>query len=237
MSGHSKWSTIKHKKASTDQKRADAFSKIVNAITIAARKGGDLDVNYELRSVVEKAKKMNMPKDNIERSIKKGTGELGGAKLEELLVEAYGPSGVAFLIDIVTDNRNRTAAELRHLLSRNKGKIATEGSVQWLFEQQGVIEVKIEEGINKDDFELMVIDKGVIDIAWEGNTVFVYTKREDLQYINSFLISEGYDCNVYLEWSSKDSVQIDNKTQGVVENIFELLNDRDDVQNVYTNAK
>lgn len=236
MSGHSKWSTIKHKKASTDQKRGDAFSKLARAITIAARGGGDLDVNYELRSAVETAKKMNMPKDNIDRAIKKGTGELGGEKLEELLVEAYGPSGVAFLVDIVTDNRNRTAAELRHLLSRNQGKIATEGSVKWLFEQQGVIEVSIKGDFNKDEFELMVIDEGATDIAWENEIAFVYTKKEDLQSINNSLKEKGYECNGYLEWSAKDRVNIDDKTKNVVEKIFTSLDDRDDVQGVYVNA-
>ena len=203
MSGHSKWSTIKHKKASTDQKRADAFSKIARAITVAARNGGDMDSNYELRSIVEKAKGMNMPKDNIERSIKKGTGELGGEKLEALLVEAYGPSGVAFLINIVTDNRNRTAAEIRHLLSRYQGKIATEGSVKWLFEQQGVIETELPENTTKDDFELTAIDQGVEDIAWEENTAFIYTKKENLQTIHKTLEEQGHKGNAYLEWEPK----------------------------------
>ena len=237
MSGHSKWSTIKHKKASTDQKRADAFSKIARAITVAARKGGDMDSNYELRSVVEKAKGMNMPKDNIERSIKKGTGELGGEKLEELLVEAYGPEGIAFLVSVVTDNRNRTAAELRHLFSRYGGKIATEGSVKWLFEQQGVLEVVLPEGVEKDEFELMMIDQGVEDIRWDGATALLYTKRDDLQKIHKYIVDQGYQCNSSLDWSPKDMVSIDEKASASVQKIFTALDESDDVQDIYTNAE
>lgn len=237
MSGHSKWSTIKHKKASTDQKRADVFSKIARAITVAARNGGDIETNYELRSVVEKAKNANIPKDNIERAVKKGTGELGGEQLEELLIEAYGPEGVAFLITGVTDNKNRTAAEIRHLLSKHGGKIATEGSVQWLFEQQGVIRVTLPPTEPKDEFELLAIDQGAVDIAWEDGTAFVYTTKDDLQTTQQSLASKGHTESASLEWVPKNTVAIDEKTQKTIQKIFEALNDNGDIQDVYTNAE
>ncbi|MYE38409.1 MAG: YebC/PmpR family DNA-binding transcriptional regulator [Candidatus Spechtbacteria bacterium SB0662_bin_43] len=237
MSGHSKWSTIKHKKASTDQKRADAFSKIARAITVAARGGGDVETNYELRSVVEKAKNANMPKDNIERAIKKGTGELGGEHLEELLIEAYGPDGVAFLITGVTDNKNRTAAEIRHLLSRYGGKIATEGSVQWLFEQQGVVRIILPPTESKDEFELLAIDQGATDIAWEDTTAFIYTTRDDLQTTQQSLAHQGYTGPASLEWVPKNSVSTSEKTQTTIQKLFEALDDNNDIQDVYTNAE
>ena len=174
MSGHSKWSTIKHKKSATDQKRGDVFSKMARVITIAAKGGGDIETNYTLRSAVEKAKNLNMPKDNIERAIKKGTGELAGDQLEELLMEAYGPNGTALLVEVVTDNRNRSTSEIRHILSKNNGKLATGGSVQWLFERQGLIQIDQNAVTDKDEFELQAIDAGAIDIDFEGEKVFVY---------------------------------------------------------------
>lgn len=238
MSGHSKWSTIKHKKAATDKKRADVFSKMGRAITIAARQGGgDLDTNYTLRSTVEKARGLNMPKDNIERAIKKGTGELAGEALEELLMEAYGPGGVALLIEVVTDNRNRSAGDVRHILSKHSGKLATGGSVQWLFERQGVL--AFEEGTvtqeGRDEFELAAIDGGATDIAWDEERPLVYTTPDNLQPLQKALASYG-ESEASLEWYAKDNVALGEKEQEQLERIFEELDENDDVQGVYTNA-
>lgn len=238
MSGHSKWSTIKHKKAATDKKRGDAFSKMARLITIAARSGGgDLDTNYTLRSVVEKARALNMPKDNIERAVKKGTGELAGEQLEELLMEAYGPGGAALLVEVVTDNRNRSAGDIRHILSQHGGKLATSGSVQWLFERQGVLQMASGAITDRDEFELSAIDAGAADIAWEEDRVLIYTSPEQLQSLQKALSAQGHtQTEASLEWYAKDAVTLDEKSQEQLERLFEALDDHDDVQGVYTNA-
>ena len=238
MSGHSKWSTIKHKKAATDKKRGDTFSKMARLITIAARAGGgDLETNYTLRSVVDKARSVNMPKDNIERAIKKGTGELAGEQLEELLMEAYGPGGAALLVEVVTDNRNRSAGDIRHILSQHNGKLATAGSVQWLFERQGVLQLDSAGIADRDEFELAVIDAGATDIAWEEGRVLMYTTPEQLQPLQKAVAQlTPAPSEASLEWYAKDTVALDEKTQEQLERLFEALDDHDDVQGVYTNA-
>jgi len=238
MSGHSKWSTIKHKKAATDKKRGDVFSKMARLITIAARAGGgDLDTNYTLRSVVDKARTLNMPKDNIERAIKKGTGELAGEQLEELLMEAYGPGGAALLVEVVTDNRNRSAGDIRHILSQHGGKLATSGSVQWLFERQGVLQMPAGTIADHDEFELAAIDAGAADIAWEEDRVLIYTSPEHLQSLQKALSGQGHtQTEASLEWYAKDAVTLDEKSQEQLERLFGALDDHDDVQGVYTNA-
>jgi YebC/PmpR family DNA-binding regulatory protein len=238
MSGHSKWSTIKHKKAATDKKRGDTFSKMARLITIAARAGGgDLETNYTLRSVVDKARSVNMPKDNIERAIKKGTGELAGEQLEELLMEAYGPGGAALLVEVVTDNRNRSAGDIRHILSQHNGKLATAGSVQWLFERQGVLQLDSAGITDRDEFELAAIDAGATDIAWEEERVLIYTTPEQLQPLQKTIAQlTPAPSEASLEWYAKDTVALDEKTQEQLERLFEALDDHDDVQGVYTNA-
>jgi len=238
MSGHSKWSTIKHKKAATYKKRGDTFSKMARLITIAARAGGgDLETNYTLRSVVDKARSVNMPKDNIELAIKKGTGELAGEQLEELLMEAYGPGGAALLVEVVTDNRNRSAGDIRHILSQHNGKLATAGSVQWLFERQGVLQLDSAGITDRDEFELAAIDAGATDIAWEEERVLIYTTPEQLQPLQKTIAQlTPAPSEASLEWYAKDTVALDEKTQEQLERLFEALDDHDDVQGVYTNA-
>lgn len=239
MSGHSKWSTIKHKKAATDKKRGDIFSKLARNITIAVKQGGggDIETNYTLRSAIEKAKNLNMPKNNIERAIKKGTGEVDGETLDTMLMEVYAPDGVALLIDIVTDNRNRTTSEIKHILSRNNAKLATEGSVQWLFERRGVL--KIDASLIKDneEFELSAIDAGADDISFEQDEVFVYTLPQDIQQTQQTLTQSGYPSEASLAWIAKESVQINEATQKTIQRIFEALNEHEDVQELYTNAE
>lgn len=236
MSGHSKWSTIKHKKSATDQKRGDVFSKMARVITIAAKGGGDIETNYTLRSAVEKAKNLNMPKDNIERAIKKGTGELAGDQLEDLLMEAYGPNGTALLVEVVTDNRNRSTSEIRHILSKNNGKLATGGSVQWLFERQGLIQIDQNAVTDKDEFELQAIDAGAIDIDFEGEKVFVYVDPQNLQTAQKVFNDMDYTTETGLVWVAKESVDVDESVQKSLQKIFEALDQHEDVQEVYTNA-
>lgn len=236
MSGHSKWSTIKHKKSATDKKRGDVFSKMARVITIAAKSGGDIETNYTLRSAVEKAKNLNMPKDNIERAIKKGTGELAGEQLEEILMEAYGPSGTALLVEVVTDNRNRSTSEVRHILSKNNGKLATSGSVQWLFGRQGLIQIDQSAIADKDEFELQAIDAGALDIDFEDQKAFVYVDPQDLQATQKMLNDMGYTTETGLVWVAKDTVELEESAQKPLQKIFEALNEHEDVQEVYTNA-
>lgn len=236
MSGHSKWSTIKHKKSATDKKRGDVFSKMARVLTVAAKSGGDIETNYTLRSAVEKAKNLNMPKDNIERAIKKGTGELAGDQLEELLMEAYGPNGTALLIEVVTDNRNRSTSEIRHILSKNNGKLATGGSVQWLFERQGLLQINQDVIRDKDEFELQAIDAGALDIDFEEEKAFVYVDPQNLQVAQKTLNSMDYTTESGLVWVAKESVEVDESVQKSLQKIFEALDEHEDVQEVYTNA-
>ena len=236
MSGHSKWSTIKHKKSATDKKRGDVFSKMARVLTVAAKSGGDIETNYTLRSAVEKAKNLNMPKDNIERAIKKGTGELAGEQLDELLMEAYGPNGTALLIEVVTDNRNRSTSEIRHILSKNNGKLATGGSVQWLFERQGLLQINQDAIRDKDEFELQAIDAGALDIDFEEEKAFVYVDPQNLQVAQKTLNSMDYTTESGLVWVAKESVEVGESVQKSLQKIFEALDEHEDVQEVYTNA-
>ncbi len=237
MSGHSHWATIKHKKGAADAKRGKAFSKMARVITVAAKeKGGDPETNPALRLAIDQAKKVNMPKDNIERAIKKGTGELVGEKLEEVIFEAYGPDGIAIIIEGITDNKNRTYGEIKNILSKHNGKIANEGAVRWMFERKGVIVLDNEQKTtNKEEVELKVIEAGAEDIDWDENTLFVYTKVEDLENIKKELEEDfGIDSS-RLEWVAKDLVKSEKKDS--IEKLFEALDENDDVQNIYSNLK
>ena len=175
MSGHSKWSTIKHKKAAADTKRGKLFTQLTKELTIAAREGGgDPEFNARLRLAVDKAKEANMPKDNIDRAIKRGTGELEGQELHEVVYEGYAPHGVGVLIEVVTDNRNRAVAELRHALSRNGGSMAEAGSVAWQFERKGYLTLK-EAVADEDELFLVAADAGAEDVSFDDGEVEIYT--------------------------------------------------------------
>lgn len=240
MSGHSKWSTIKHKKAATDKKRSAVFAKLAKAITIAASQGGgDIETNYTLRSEVERAKSLNLPKDKIEQAIKRGTGELKeGAALEELLLEALGPGGTALLIEAITDNRNRTTAEIRHLLGQNHGKMAGEGSVKWQFERYGALSIPKKEIKDKDEFELTAIEGGAQELSEADDSYVVYTSIDNMQKLVQYLQGLGYnEIESSLEWVSKNTVEISEKENSQLEKMFEALDDNDDVQDIYTNIK
>ncbi|MDD4661734.1 MAG: YebC/PmpR family DNA-binding transcriptional regulator [Candidatus Pacebacteria bacterium] len=233
MSGHSHWSTIKFKKGIEDAKRSKVFSKFAKEITVAARDGGgDLNFNPRLRMVVEKAKQENMPSDNIEKAIKKGTGELKGEVLEEFLFEAYGIDGVAILIEGITDNINRTVNELKQTIAQNGGKMVEAGAIRWMFDKKGVIDVKQGE---KDDeeTELDLISAGAEDISKEEDLFIVETKVENLDSTRKNLESMGYKIeSSTLSWIPKERVTANQEKNY---KLFEALDDSDDVREFYYN--
>lgn len=240
MSGHSHWAGIKHKKEAADKKRGKIFSKLAKAITVAAKEGGgDPDMNPKLRDAMETARSFNLPKDNIERAIKKGTGELGGATLEEYTLEIYGPGGIPTIIEVITDNKNRTLTEIKTILNRHHGKFAGEGSVRWMFEKKGVIGVKTSEK-SREDAELKTIDAGAEDVKWRGSDLlYAYTKQEDLDRVKNYLKEMGLEIeSATLEWTPKEEVEVkDEKTKNDIIKLFEELDENDDVQSIYSNVE
>lgn len=233
MSGHSKWSTIKHKKAATDAKRGKLFTRIAKEITIAAREGGgDPDTNNKLRLILAKAKAANMTKDNIERAIKRGTGELEGGELFEIVYEAYGPHGVGILIESVTDNKNRAIADVRHTVNKYGGSMADAGSVAWQFTRKGYI--GITEEVNEDELFMIAADAGADDIQY-GEVTEIFVEIDHFQAVQNALEEAGiaseesnliYDPNNPIELEQNQALQ--------VMNLIEKLEDLDDVQNVYS---
>jgi len=240
MSGHSKWSTIKRAKAVTDAKRGAIFTKLGNLITIAARdKGDNLEVNFGLRMAIEKAKQANMPKDNIERAIKRGTGELGGGQIEELTYEGFGPANSQFIIKCLTDNKNRSAANVRHIFTKYGGSL---GAVVWNFEKKGVIRIMNDElkikNINFDDLELELIDSGAQDIKREEEGIIIYTKIEDLIKVKKFLDDKKIETeSADIEYITKDEIKLNNEDNEKVEKFIEELEDYEDVSDYYNNVK
>ncbi len=238
MSGHSKWATIKRAKAVTDAKRGAIFTKLGNAITIAAReKGGDVDANPSLRVAIEKARSANMPKDNIERAIKKGTGELAGDAVEELYYEAVLPGNIQIVIKCLTDNKNRSAATVRHALSKAGGSL---GAVMWNFEQKGLISVSKEsldaKNINLEELELELIEKNVDDIKIESEGLIIYTKVEDLQSVKSFIEEKDLKIeSAEIEYVAKDRLKVSEEEDVKLSNFLENLEDLEDVNDYYLN--
>lgn len=241
MSGHSKWSTIKHKKAARDTKRAGIFSKLARAITVAARGGGgEIETNYELRSIIEKAKSVNMPKENITRAIKKGTGKIEGEQLEELLIEAYGPGDVAILIEAVTDNKNRTTSEIRTMLMRHGARPVNEGSVKWLFERKMSLTLPSGQINNPDAFELIAIDAGAEDIIWQKqeDVVVIYINSEKLKETLNILEKNGYaQISTNLDWVAKEEIKVSTDILKKLELLYEALDEQEEVQEIYSNAR
>jgi len=239
MSGHSHWSTIKHQKGVADAKRSQAFSKITRVIILAAKQGGDPDTNSKLKMAMEQAKKVNMPNDNIERAIKKGLGETEGEVFEEIVLEAYGPSGTALIIECITDNRNRTINEIKSILSQNGSKLASEGSVKWMFDRKGVIAANLKAqkpDATKDAIELEVIDQGAENLSWNGELIEIYTKPEELEKIKKGLEEKGILIeSASLDWVAKEIINAGDKEKETIEKIFEALDDNDAVQEVYSN--
>ncbi len=239
MSGHSKWSQIKRQKAAADQKRGNLFTKLANAITIAAKQGGDTDMNFKLRLAIDKAKQANMPNDTIERAVQKGTGELAGDTIEEVVYEGYGPSGIAFLIIAATDNKNRTTATVRKHLTGAGGNLGTNGSVTWLFSQKGVIRIPRTVVRDKDALELALIDAGADDIADAEEGLTVYTRPQQFAAVRSALDQYGIEpASAEIEFVPRDTVQIqDPKIQNAFTKLCESLEAEDDITNYFTNAE
>ncbi len=234
MSGHSKWHSIKHQKAAADAKRGAAFTKLANQITIAAKQGGgDPDTNFRLRLAIDKAKGANMPTANIERCIKKGTGELGGGQIEEIIYEGYGPGGVAVLVEVATDNRNRAASEVRSAFTKHGGRLAETGAVAYQFELKGQIVLKT----GGDDAELAAIDAGADDIETDSGQLYVYTAPSQLDKVRQTLVAAGQPVeSAELVYQSKNNITVsDDKTAGQILRILETLDDLDDVTSVSAN--
>ena len=234
MSGHSKWSTIKHKKAASDAKRGKVFTRIAKELTLAAREGGgDPISNTTLRLAVAKAKEANMPKDNIEKAIKRGTGEIEGGELIDAVYEAYGPHSVGILIEVVTDNRNRAIADVRHAVSKYGGNMAEAGAVSWQFKRKGYI--SISEDVDQDELFMVAAEAGAEDIQFNDGVTEIYVELEAFRAVQEALEAAGYtmeesslifDPTNRIELSKSDSLQV----MHLIEHIEEL----DDVQNVYS---
>ncbi|HPD79060.1 MAG TPA: YebC/PmpR family DNA-binding transcriptional regulator [Spirochaetota bacterium] len=236
MSGHNKWSTIKRKKGALDAKRGALFTKLIREITVAARLGGeDIEANPRLRTAVLKARAANMPNDNIERAIKKGTGNLEGAVYEEVRYEGYGPGGVAIMVDCITDNKNRTTPEIRTIFSKNGGNLGETGSVSYLFDKKGII--VIEGGkISEDEVIEMLLDFDVEDIKTEDGNIVITTSPEGYNAVSDFLVKKDFNLLMnQLTYVPKTTVTLDEKKAQQCLRIIELLEDQDDTQEVYSN--
>jgi len=241
MSGHSKWSSIKHKKAITDARKGKAFTKAANLIAIAAREGGgDNETNFRLRLAVEKAREVNMPQANIEKAIKKGTGEEKGVKIEEFTYEGYGPGGVALLINMMTDNRNRAAAEVRATLTKFGGNLGESGSVSWMFSEKGqlVVSVSSFSREEKDELELVVIDAGASDFEESEGNLFIYCNPINLEKVKKAFEDSGQkiESTEVLNVAQNEIKITDEKTAGQILKLLENLEDLEDVKNVESNA-
>ncbi len=236
MSGHSKWSTIKRKKAAEDAKRGQVFTKLGRELMIAAREGGaDPDVNFKLRLIVDKARAANMPKDNIERAIRRGAGLEKSDALEEITYEGYGPKGVALLVQVVTDNRNRTVADVRRQFNRLGGSLGESGCVAWLFEPKGYIAVAVDDRDPEELFELAV-EAGAEDVEIGDDLVEIYTAPNDFQWVREFLQRRGIAFeSAEISMIPKSLTQLDAQETMKAMRLIEALEELDDVQQVYSN--
>jgi YebC/PmpR family DNA-binding regulatory protein len=236
MSGHSKWAGIKHKKAIVDAKRGKLFTKLIKEITVAAKQGGgDPGTNPRLRTAVQGARDANMPSTNIERAIKKGTGELPGVSYEEMTIEGYGPSGVAIMAEILTDNRNRTLSEIRHIFSKYNGNIGENGCVAWLFHKKGVLTFTSKDYSEERLIELS-IEAGAEDFKNEGDTFMVTSSVEDFAKLKEMFIANGITPAVAeVTMIPKNTVKVDEKDAKQTLRLAEALEEHDDVQHTYSN--
>lgn len=240
MSGHSKWANIKHKKARSDEKRGKEFTKIAKEIAIAVRTGGggDPEANSKLKLAIQKAKNVNMPNDNINRAIKKGAGEMESEAIEEILYEGYAPGGVAVLLEIATDNRNRTASEIRHLFSKNNGNLGENGCVAWMFKRAGLLTIEKENlALDEEELMLKVLELGAEDLTDEDEVFEILTTPDSFMEVKESLENEGIKLEMAdIIMLSENTVAInDENMAGRILKLIDALEDHDDVQNVYTN--
>ena len=237
MSGHSKWHSIKHKKGALDAKRGKLFTKLIKEITVAARSGGsgDPNTNARLRKAISDAKAANMPNDTIDRATKRGTGELDGVSFEEIAYEGYGPGGVAIMVETVTDNRNRTVSELRHLFSKNGGNLGESGSVAWMFAKKGQILVDAA-GRTEDEMMELVLDAGAEDMKAEEDTFQIITAPEDFHAVLESVRKAGIEpASAELTMIPQNFIHLDGREADQMLKLYEALDDHDDVQNVSAN--
>jgi YebC/PmpR family DNA-binding regulatory protein len=237
MSGHSKWHTIKHKKGALDAKRGKIFTKLIKEITVAARTGGsgDPNANARLRKAISDAKAQNMPNDTIERAIKRGTGEIEGVNYEEITYEGYGIGGVAMLVETMTDNRNRTVAELRHLFSKNGGNLGEAGSVAWMFDKKGLIVVDKNAKSEEELFEI-AIEAGAEDLKDDGDVFEIYTAPENYEAVDEAIKAAGIEPQASeISMIPQNYIRLEGAEAKQMLKLYEAIDDHDDVQKVYAN--
>jgi YebC/PmpR family DNA-binding regulatory protein len=235
MSGHSKWATIKHKKAATDAKRGKTFTRIIKEITIAARSGGDPDGNPRLRSAVLAAKAASMPSDNIKKAIMRGTGEIEGGQIDEVMFEGYGPGGAAVLVNVATDNRNRTVSELRHAFSKNGGNLGEQGSVAWMFERKSQIFVAGDKA-SEDQLMSVALEAGGDDLRQEGESWEILSAPEAHEAVQKALEAAGIPVlEASIAMVPKNLVKLEGKSAAGMLRLNDALEEHEDVQNVYSN--
>ncbi len=238
MSGHSKWANIKNKKERTDAKRGKIFTKIGREIAVAVKEGGDNpNANSKLKDIIAKAKANNMPNDTIARSIKKAAGELGDINYESIVYEGYGPGGVAVIVEALTDNRNRTASEVRHSFDKNGGSLGATGCVAWMFERKGVIAIEKSAGVDEDEVMLMALDAGASDVQTDEDVLEVITDTVSFSAVREALEKAGLSfVEADVQMVPSNTVDVSEDTQETVQKLLDMLEDNDDVQNVYHNG-
>jgi len=239
VAGHSKWSNIKHRKAAQDAKRGQAFTKVARQIVMAVKEGGpDPETNFRLRLAIDRARQINMPNDNIERAINRGVGNTDGDNFEEIIYEGYGPHGVAIMMQVLTDNRNRTAGEVRHALSKAGGNLGESGCVSWMFEQKGLIAIEQNTAspIDEDELMMQALEAGAEDIQLEEDVFKILTAPNDFNQVKQALEAEGYQFLVAeVSMVPKNTISISEEAGEQIEKLIDTLEDLDDVQEVYTN--
>ena len=243
MSGHSHARTVRHQKNLTDQKRGQVFSKMARLISIAAKEGGpNHETNSKLRVAIETARSFRMPNENIERAIKRASGEAGGEKLEEVFYEAYGPGGIALIIEGITDNKNRALGEVKQILNQHQGKLVQGGAIKWMFERKGCITIncklQIEDLQNREKLELIAIEAGAQDIYWHNDDLDVYIDIEDLEKVKKNLEEKGVKIDsTGLDWKPKEMIDLGEKEKESCLKLFEALDELESVQEIYSNLK
>ncbi|HMK34892.1 MAG TPA: YebC/PmpR family DNA-binding transcriptional regulator [Desulfomonilaceae bacterium] len=236
MSGHNKWSTIKHKKGAADAKRGKMFSKLIKEITIAARMGGgDADGNPRLRTAINAARAANMPKDNVERAVKRGTGEIEGVNYEEVIYEGYGPGGVAVLVEALTDNKNRTVAEIRHIFDKYTGNLGESGCVAWMFDKKGMI-VLPQAGLDEDEVMELALESGAQDVKVEADTFEITTDPGDFETVRRAIETKGWKTElVEVTMIPQTTVKLEGKKAEQMLKMMDALDDNEDLQRVFAN--
>jgi YebC/PmpR family DNA-binding regulatory protein len=236
MSGHNKWSTIKHRKGAQDAKRGKLFSRLIKEITIAARMGGgDAERNPRLRTAMNTARAANMPKDNIERAVKRGTGELAGVSYEEVLYEGYGPGGVAVMCEVLTDNKNRTVAEVRHIFDKYSGNLGESGCVSWMFDKRGILTIS-GKGLNEDDVVELALEAGADDVKREGDTFEIAVEPAQFEAVRSAVEKKAWNIELAeITMTPKTTVKLEGKKAEQVLKMMDALDDHEDMQKVFAN--